>query len=285
MKVMLGAVLLNALLDPLLIFGLKLGVPGAALATVIAQSTAFALLLRHLMSGKSALHLKRPDFRPDWSHIRRALGLGLPASIEQGARTFGSLLLMSLAALFGTVSLAAYGVGTRPFFFWFAPMIGLSIATSAVVGQNIGAGRVDRAEQAARISGWLSFIGFTVIGLVHLPVLRPLMALLAPGAGEVVDEAVTFGWAVFPFLGLMAVTQSLNGVFRGAGSTRQAMAISLVMQYAIQIPFAWGMALFTPLGVLGIWWSYAVSNFAASLLCVAWLHKGPWRRNLVKPAN
>lgn len=285
MKVMLGAVLLNAALDPLLIFGLKLGVPGAALATVIAQGTAFVLLLRHLMTGHSALHLKRPDFRPDWSHIRRALGLGLPASIEQGARTFGSLLLMSLAALFGTVSLAAYGVGTRPFFFWFAPMIGLSIATSAVVGQNIGAGRMDRAEQAARISAWLGFIGFTAIGLIHLPILRPLMALLAPGEGAVVDEAVTFGWAVFPFLGLMAVTQSLNGVFRGAGSTRQAMAISLVMQYAFQIPFAWGAALFTTLGVLGIWWSYAVSNFAASLLCIAWLLRGPWRRNLVKPGD
>ena len=285
MKMMVGAVLLNIVLDPLLIFGLGLGVPGAALATVTAQGTAFALLLRHLMSGHSALHLKRPDFLPDWVHIRRALGLGLPASIEQGARTLGSLLLMSLAALFGTVSLAAYGVGSRPFFFWFAPMIGLSIATAAVVGQNIGAGRMDRAEQAARVSGWLSFIGFSAIGLVHLPLLRPLLTALAPGENAVIEEAVTFGWAVFPFMGFMAVTQSLNGVFRGAGSTRQAMTISLVMQYAVQIPFAWGAAMFTTLGVLAVWWSYAVSNVVASALCVAWLLKGPWRRSLVRPES
>ncbi|WP_054531163.1 MATE family efflux transporter [Erythrobacter sp. SG61-1L] len=290
MKVMMGAVALNIVLDPLLIFGTQpfggswsgIGVPGAALATVIAQSLAFAAVLRHMMSGHSALHLKRHDFRPDRNHIRTALGIGLPASVEQGARTFGSLLLMSLAALFGTVSLAAYGVGTRPFFFWFAPMIGLSIATSAVVGQNIGAGLMNRAEQAARISAWLGFIGFTVIGLVHLPLLRPLMAALAPGETEVIREAVTFGWAVFPFLGFMAVTQALNGAFRGAGSARQAMTISLVMQYALQIPFAWGTALFTALGVLGVWWSYAFSNVAAAALCAFWLLRGPWRRNLVK---
>jgi putative MATE family efflux protein len=285
MKVMMGAVLLNIALDPLLIFGIAgwngFGVPGAAVATVTSQGLAFAVLLHHMMSGRSALHLKGADFRPDPEHLRLALNIGLPASVEQGARTFGSLLLMSLAALFGTVSLAAYGVGTRPFFFWFAPMIGLSIATSAVVGQNIGAGRMDRAERAARISGWLAFLGFTAIGLAHLPFLRPLMAALAPGQSEVIQEAVTFGWAVFPFMGFMAVTQALNGVFRGAGSTRQAMTISLVMQYGFQVPFAWGAATLTAMGVLAVWWSYAVSNVAACALCIAWLRTGPWRRDLV----
>lgn len=288
MKVMMGAVALNIGLDPLLIFGIGgwegFGVPGAAIATVTSQGLAFVVLLHHMMSGRSALHLRRTDFRPDAAHIRLALGIGLPASIEQGARTFGSLLLMSLAALFGTVSLAAYGVGTRPFFFWFTPMIGLSIATSAVVGQNIGAGRMDRAEQAARVSGVLAFLGFTAVGLVHLPILRPLMAMLAPGEAAVIDSAVTFGRAVFPFMGFMALTQALNGVFRGAGSTKQAMTISLVMQYGFQIPFAWGTAMLTGLGVLAVWWSYAVSNVAACVLCIAWLLKGPWRRDLVHPA-
>jgi putative MATE family efflux protein len=289
MKVMVSAVVLNICLDPLLIFGIGgwdgFGVPGAAIATVTSQGLAFVVLLHHMMSGRSALHLRRANFRPDAEHIRLALGIGLPASVEQGARTFGSVLLMSLAALFGTVSLAAYGVGTRPFFFWFTPIIGLSIATSAVVGQNIGAGRMDRAKEAARVSSLLGFIGFTAIGVVLLPILHPLMALLAPGQTAIIREAVTFGWAVFPFMGFIALTQSLNGVFRGAGSTRQAMAISLVMQYLVQIPFAWAAATLTPMGVLAVWWSYAVSNVAASALCIIWLRKGSWRRDLIhRPA-
>ncbi|MGC1270175.1 MAG: MATE family efflux transporter [Croceibacterium sp.] len=288
MRAMIGAVVANVALDPLLIFGVGtwqgLGVAGAALATVLAQGGAFAAVLWHMLAGRSMIHLRPGAFRPDWHHMRRALGIGLPASLEQGGRTFGSLLLMSLAALFGTVSLAAYGLGTRPFFFWFAPMIGLSIATAVVVGQNIGAGRMDRAEQAARLSGWLSFLGFTAIGLVHLPLLGPLAEALAPGEPETVREAVTFGWAVFPFLGFMAAVQCLNGAFRGAGSTRHAMTISLVMQYALQLPFAWGMAFYSPMGVNAVWWSYAFSNCVTAVLAVGWLKWGPWRRRLVEPA-
>lgn len=285
LAVMTGAVLLNILLDPLLIFGLGswegLGVAGAALATVISQTLAFLVVLFHMMGGKSALHLEREHFRPDWPHIRLATLIGLPASLEQGGRTFGSLLLMSLAALFGTVSLAAYGVATRPLFFWFAPMIGLSIATAAVVGQNIGAGRMDRAEATARVSGWMAFIGFSAIGLAHLPFLFPIMRALAPGEEEVVREAVTFAAICFPFAGFMAVTQALNGVFRGAGKTSHAMTISLVMQYLFQIPFAGIVALTTSLGVLAVWWSYPVANVAAALICVIWLRTGRWKGSLV----
>ena len=288
MKVAICAVLLNIVLDPLLIFGVGSwegwGVPGAAAATVIARTAAFLVLLHHMMSGRSALHLKRADLRPDARYFRLALDIGLPASLEQGGRTFGSLLLMSLAALFGTVSLAAYGVGARPFFFWFTPMIGLSIATAAVVGQNIGAGRMDRAEEAARVSGWLSFVGFTVIGLVHLPLLRPLAAALAPGETRVIEQAMDFGWAVFPFMGFMAAVQALCGVFRGAGSTRQSMMISLIMQYVLQLPFAWGVAYFTSFGVLGVWWSYAFANVITLGIAIDWLLRGPWRKQLVEGA-
>lgn len=288
MRAMFGAVLINIALDPPLIFGIGswdgFGVAGAALATVIAQLIAMLAVLLHMMSGRSALHLRPADFRPDRRHLRLATGIGLPASLEQGGRTFGSLLLMALAALFGTVSLAAYGVGTRPFFFWFSPMIGLSIATAAVVGQNIGAGKIARAEEAARLSAWIAFVGFTLIGLLHLPLLRPLMAALAPSEAAVIDQAVTFGWAVFPFMGLMALTQALNGAFRGAGSPAQAMGISLIMQYALQLPFAWGVALFTSLGVLGVWWSYAFANAVTAIIAVMWLRNGTWRRNLVVSA-
>jgi putative MATE family efflux protein len=288
MRAMIAAVLVNIALDPVLIFGLGdwdgFGAPGAALATVIAQTAAFVALLRHMLSGRSAIHLRRAHFRPDLPHMRLALAIGLPASLEQGGRTFGSLLLMALAALFGTVSLAAYGVGTRPFFFWFTPMMGLSIATAVVVGQNIGAGRMDRAEQAARVSAWLAFLGFTAIGLLHLPWLEPLMAALAPGETETVREAVTFGWAVFPFLGFMAVVQALNGVFRGAGSTRHAMVLVLVMQYAIQLPFAWILGVYSPLAVDAVWWSYGFANVITTAMAVYWLKRGPWRRNLVEPS-
>jgi Na+-driven multidrug efflux pump len=216
-------------------------------------------------------------------HIRRATGLGLPASIEQAIRTFSSLLLMSLAASFGTDGLAAYGVGTRPLFFWFTPMIGLSIATAAVVGQNIGAGLIERANAAARISAILGFVGMTAIGLLHLPFVPAIMTALASGAPAVAASATTFGYIYFPVLGIGAASQALMGTFRGAGSTRHSMFIAVATQWVFQMPFAYFAALGTPLGLSGVWWSYTFATVAASIMCVIWYRYGSWRKQLVQP--
>jgi len=282
MVVQMGAIVFNALLDPLLIFGLgpvpALGVGGAALATVIVQVCALAVALHHLQSGRSALHLRLRDFRPDWIHVRRATALGLPACIEQGIRTFSSLLLMSLAAGFGTLALAAYGVGTRLLFLWFSPMIGLSIATAAVVGQNIGAGLHDRAHAAARLSAWAGFLGLTAVGLVLVPFAPMIMRALAPGQDAVVAEATRFAWIYLPFLGVLAAPQALMGAFRGAGNTAQSMGISIITQWVFQMPSAWIIALATPLGVAGVWWSYPIANTGAAILCILWFRYGSWRR-------
>ena len=279
--VQMGAIAGNALLDPLLIFGFgpvpAMGVGGAALATVIVQSAAMAFAVRHLLSGRSTLHLHLRDFRPDWVHVRRAASLGIPASIEHGIRTFSSLLLMSLAAGFGTLALAAFGVGTRLLSLWFTPIMGLSIATAAVVGQNLGAGLEARARDAAKLSAWLAFVGLTATGLLLMPLAPWIMRTLAPGQDAVVAEACRFAWIYLPFLGVIAAPQALLGAFRGAGSTRQSMTISIVTQWGFQMPSAWILATATPLGLLGVWWSYPIANLAAAVLCVLWFRYGRWR--------
>jgi putative MATE family efflux protein len=285
--VMLGSVLLNAALDPLLIFGIGSwngwGVAGAATATVIAEVAALVLAFGRLLGGKSALHLKRAHFSPDTAHMLRALGIGLPASIEQATRTFGSLVLMSLAAQFGTEALATYGLGTRILLLFFLPMLGLSVATTTVVGQNIGAGRMDRAEAAGRLCAWASFGILTVVGLLLIPATPTIMTAITPTEPVLIAKASRFVYIFAPFLGLFAVPQVLCGVFRGAGSTRQAMGISLTMQWVFQLPAAWLIALLTPLGVLGVWWSYPIGNALASALAIGWFIRGPWRRSLVEP--
>ena len=289
MIVQVGSLLCNALLDPLLIFGMGpvpgLGVPGAALATVLVQTGALAIVLRRLLAGRSALHLHTRDFRPDWMHVRRAAALGVPASIEQGIRTFSSLLLMSLAASFGTLALAAYGVGTRLLFLWFSPMLGLSIATAVVVGQNIGAGLDARARQAARLSAWMGFLILTGIGLLLIPFVPAIMRTLAPGEDQVIAEATRFAYIYCPFLGILALPQALLGAFRGAGSTKQSMTISIVMQWLFQMPSAWIIALATPLGLLGVWWSYPIANVAGAILCIAWFRYGTWRNPQTTPVR
>ena len=149
-----------------------------------------------------------PHFRPDSSHTRIALNLRLPASVEQATRTFSSLLRMALAASFGTIGLASYGVRTRLLFLWFTPIIGLGIAAATVVGQNIGAGLTERAEHASRVAPWLLFAVLTLVGLAHLPFVPLITSALAPGEADVIENALRFAYVYSPFLGLSAVTNA-----------------------------------------------------------------------------
>ncbi len=280
-RVMLASVVVNAALDPVFIFFLGWGVAGAAIATVTAQVLALGLGLHHILTGRSVLHLKPEHFRPDLRHMSRAFAIGMPASIEQATRTFGSLALMSTAAQFGAQGLAAFGMGTRLMNFFFGPILGLSVATAAVVGQNIGAGRMDRAEAAGKLCAWLGFGLLTAIGLALIPAAPFIMTAMSPKDPALIRSATGFVYVFAPFLGAMAVSQTLLGVFRGAGSTRQSMVISIVMQWGFQLPTAWGLAFLTSASVTGVWWSYAAANVAASLIAILWFAKGPWRRSLV----
>jgi Na+-driven multidrug efflux pump len=226
------------------------------------------------------VRLQMAHLRPRLMHLRQHLGLALPASIEQGTRTFGSVILMSLAAGFGTHALATYGLGTRLLFFWFSPMLGLSVATAIVVGQNLGAGQDQRAIATVRTASLLALGGFTAIGLALLPMVHAIMHALTPGEPALIRDASGFAYIYCPFLGVLALPQVLNGAFRGAGSTRLAMGLSLTMQWLFQLPSALLLASVAGLGVVGLWWSYPIGNALAAALCMAYFIRGRWRRNL-----
>jgi putative MATE family efflux protein len=155
MIVVAGTVVLNFFLDPLLILGWgpvpAYGVVGAAWATIIAQGIAGAIGLVILFSGRYGIHLRVGDMLPRRELVTKILRLGVPSSVEQAARALGLAVMMLLVASFGTTAIASYGIGARIFSFVIIPAMGLSMAVSTVVGQNVGAGRDERAVAAARI--------------------------------------------------------------------------------------------------------------------------------------
>ena len=150
--IVFGTVLLNFVLDPLLIFGIgpipATGVAGAALATIGTQSLAAVAGLALLLSGRYGIHLALHHFRPDLPFFKRAFLLGFPASVEQTARALGLTAMTFLVARFGTVTMAAYGIGFNVLSFVIIPAMGLSMATSTLVGQNIRQDRARRVDRA-----------------------------------------------------------------------------------------------------------------------------------------
>ena len=183
--IVLGTVFLNFVLDPLLIFGWGpvpgYGVMGAAIATLITQAIAAAIGIAVLRIGLHGIHVRRRDFIPDFGYVKRAFFLGLPASVELSARALGLMVMTFLIASFGTLTLAAFGVGANILQVVMVPAMGLSMAISTLVGQNIGAGNIERAAQIGRLGGLLGFASLSVFGLIVFLFAPQFVAVFVPG--------------------------------------------------------------------------------------------------------
>ncbi|HET7569493.1 MAG TPA: MATE family efflux transporter [Gammaproteobacteria bacterium] len=282
--IVLGTVLLNLGLDPLFILGYgpipALGVAGAALATIFTQGIAAVIGLWLLFSGRYGVHLRIANLPPDWALLKRLVKLGGPSSIEQSTRAFGMAVMMTLVAGFGATPVAAYGVFQRVVSFIIIPAMGFSMASTTLVGQNIGAGLMPRAVRSATLSAVVSFVVLTLAGAVAFVFAHPLIAAFIPGVQPVIAEGgLILEIAAFSF-GLIGVQMVLLGAMRGAGATVAAMTLTLVSFWILRLPMAWGLSL-TSLNELGIWVTLPASNVLSVLLTCLWFARGSWQRHNV----
>jgi putative MATE family efflux protein len=282
MFIVLLTVLLNFILDPFFIFGFgpvpAMGVAGAAMATLCTQALATAIGMALLLRKRSAVHLHWADFRPDWRLMGTLFKIGGPASIEQSTQALGMTLMMLLVSTFGTDPVAAYGVGTRVLSMVIIPAMGLSLATSTLVGQNIGANRMERAVHTNAISCILSSGVLLAAGVFFFFTGRGFSVLLMPQGGAAIDESAELIRIVafcFPFLGLQQV---LTGTFRGAGDTVAPMLLAIISLWVLRFPLAYVLSKHTALGANGIWWAVTISIMASAILAGIWFLRGDWKR-------
>ncbi len=280
--IVLGTVILNFFLDPLFIFGWGIfpgmGVMGAALATLATQSLAALIGLMVLFGGRFGIHVSLKDFKPDPAFIRKAFFLGLPASIEMSARAFGLIVMTFLIASFGTMAIASYGVGSNMIQVVMIPAMGLSMAISTLVGQNIGAGQVQRAEQIGRLGAVVSFCTLTALGLIVFAFAPHFIAFFVPGDEAVIATGAGFLRTMSLAWGMLGVQFALTGVLRASGNMVITMMLTIVSQWVIQFPLAYILSKHTPLGLEGIWWAFPVTYVTVALITIAIIAKGDWKK-------
>lgn len=277
---------INFVLDPVLIFSAGLGVMGAALATLISRVIAAAAALILLFGGRYGVRLAWNDFQPDFAFIRRAFNLGYPASIEQSARGLGMTVMTFLITSFGTVTIASYGVGTNVLNFVVIPAMGFSMATSTLVGQNIGAGNVNRAQRVAMLAAALSFGALTAEGLFVFAFADHIAAFFVPHDAVVIRESSVFIRIVSWSFGFIGLQFALMGVLRASGSMMTAMMISLVSQWCLQFPIAYVLSQHTQLHIHGLWWAFPATNVATAIISAIAFSRGDWKeRRLMSPRN
>ena len=283
--IVLGTVMLNFLLDPLFIFGLgplpPHGVMGAALATLATQGLAALLGITIFLRGRHGIQLSWRGFRPDPAYIRRAFFLGLPGSIELSTRGLGPMLLSFLVAGFGTVTLAAYGVGSNILMFVTIPAMGISQAVSTLVSQNMGAGNIQRAARVAAL-GAVSSLAILSLAGVAFYVFAPLVvAFFVPRSPEVIAEGAQFIRIMCLAWGGIGVQLCIVAAFRASGNMLVAMVIALVSQFMLQFPLAYILSRHTSLQAQGLWWSFPVTTIAVALVSVCWFAQGGWKTTVL----
>jgi len=183
-------------------------------------------------------------------------------------------LLLVVVALFSDTVVAAYGIGTRVFSVIFLPAIAVARGVETMTGQNIGAGKPDRAAAAAALAGKVLFGVLTAAGVVTWFV-APTIADVFTTDPEVVAVTTEFLRYVALTFGFIGIMRAYTGSFRGSGKTLTAAAISVLMLGVIRLPVAWFSA--QSIGETGIWLAFAVSNVAGAVIAYVWYQRGTWR--------
>lgn len=284
MIILMVATVCNIGLDPLLIFGPwffpRLEVEGAAYATVIGQGVAMGLGLWILFRGSSRIHVYFPHFRLRPKLMKRMVLIAVPGTIQGALRSVAHLGLMKIVALYGTLAVAAFGIGLR--LNLLVMMVGWALggAAATLVGQNLGARKVDRAEKSA----WLAtgiFCGFMVLaGAGFFAFADPLINLFNddPGVVRIGDAYLHVVALSYPFLGLSMICAMS---FNGAGDTRTPAFVIGLTFIAVMIPLALILPRFTIPPTSGIWWAMAISITLQGIIMALAFGRGKWKERRI----
>ena len=278
------AAIANFFIDPAFIMGFSLngtlvippmGVAGAAWATILTQGIAgiFGLIL--LLSGKSSIHIKLSAVKYDPVMIKRIFLLGAPVSVEFLARSIGMLILTFIVASFGTVVIAAYGLGGRFFSFILLPAIGISIATSTIVSQCVGAKKFDRLRSTVDKAIILSFLLLTIAGIAMFFGAEIISTAFVPTSPETIAETALFIKIIAFTFGFTGIQTIIVGAIRGTGDTKTAMYLSLA-GLVLQLVATIILPIF--MGSTGIWWAQSISTILMTLITFYYLNKFDWKK-------
>lgn len=283
LKFMAIATFLNIVLDPLMILGVgpfpKMGVAGAALATTLAQCVASGLLLRWVLKNSSSFRFDSSFWRWDMSLVKTILKIGIPAGLQQVLVSFSMVSVTTIINTFGSNTVAAYGAASRLDSMAFMPSMSMGMAVSALVGQNVGAGKFDRVTAIVRWSNGMAAAVTGLVGLLAITNPTILMKLFTSDAAVLAEGSrylQVMGFVYVP----MALTFTLGGVMRGAGDTMSAMVFTIISLWVFRVPLAYYLS--RSLGSQGIWYGIAISSAAGLIIQYLYYLTGRWKRQVVK---
>lgn len=285
---LLVACAINIVLDLLFVVVFHWGVPGVAWATVIAQLVSSILCGMRVSRMHDVVELHRDTFRPQKAYVMELVRLGIPSGASQAIFSTAAILVQNLANTFGTLFIACNTVVMRVDGFAVMPCFTFGNAMTSYVGQNIGAGKMDRVHKGTRAGLQLAMGVSIVLVLCILLFGKNLMQLFTD-----TTELVNMGASMLRILALgyiaMSVTQTLSGAMRGAGDTVTPMWISVVTTIIIRMPLAYLLAYLTrtpenPTGACeSIYYSMLIAWVSGAVINSVVFRRGVWKKRVWMP--
>ncbi len=273
-------VIINGVLDPILIRGLlgapRLGLNGAAIASVIAQIIAVVALIIFLQA-------RRHIVTPDWSRLRvhgatalLLLKIGIPAAVQQMLVSLGLFFVTGFVNSFGKTVIAAFGFAGRIDQLAFFPAMSLNIAVTSLAGQNIGACKFARVRQlfwwGILLSGGITIL----VSLVAVGVPGILLRIFTSNAAVIAEgeKYLRIVGASYIFFAIMFIS---HGIINGAGHTLATTIISLISVWGVRVWLA-GYLSRRLESEIGIWYALSISFAVAMLLSLGYYFSGRWKK-------
>lgn len=285
MRVLWVANIINMILVPLFVFGVgpfpELGVTGSSVATSIGRGTGVLIQLYFLMSGKARVQIRLSQMRVVPDVLFKLLRLSLGGMLQLLIATASWIGLVRIISTFGSTAVAGYTIAIRIIIFSILPSFGMCSAAATLVGQNLGAGKPERAEKSVWMTGHFNAMFMVSVAIVYVLFAENLIRLFPIDDPQVVSfgvdclRIIAFGYLFYAYG--MVVVQSFNG----AGDTTTPTWINLFCHWLFQIPLAYVLAIRSGFGPRGIYIAIALAESMVAVVGILLFRRGTWKTRKV----
>ncbi len=277
-----AGVILNIILDPIFILVLGLGIKGAAIATVFSRTIFAIYAIYTLFVNKNGIYLEKNNLGLDKKTLSEIINISLPSSLGQSAAALGFIILNSVVISYGENTLAAFGVGNRINSLILMPAQGIGSSLAAIIGQNLGAYKKERAKLAFNTSIKLTTSFMVVGGITIFMLSQNIVSIFVQNDPNVFNQATNYLRLISLSLPLMGFFQVFVGTFQGSGHTIYAMIMNMGRLWALRLPMIILFKKYTSLDSSGVWYAMVLSNLLICILGLIIYLSGKWQKEVIK---
>jgi len=270
--------IVNVVTNAIFIFGMGMGVVGAALGSLLGRAAA-AIAVNILLANQNlTIHYNKPS-RPfiEWSDIRRILYIGIPNGIENGIFQFGRIIVVSIIATFGTVQIAANAVANNFDGIGILPGNAMMLAMITIVGRCVGAGEYKQAEYYTKLLTFITYCAFVVwCGLIILTL--PWTLQIYNLSAETIALATTLitihdGIAII----LWPMSFVVPNALRASNDVKFTMVVSISSMFLFRILFSFILGMHFGLGAIGVWIAMIIDWVCRAIFFVTRFRSRKWQ--------